>query len=33
MNELIDILEVDDNNVEIIINDIVEAIKDSLNNE
>lgn len=33
MNELIDILEVDDNNVEIIINDIVEAIKDNLNNE
>lgn len=33
MNELIDILEADDNSVAIIINDIVTAIKDELNNE
>lgn len=33
MNELISILEVDDNNVEIIVNDIIETIKGSLNNE
>jgi hypothetical protein len=33
MNELVSILEVDDNNVEIIVNDIIETIKDSLNNE
>jgi hypothetical protein len=33
MNELITILEVDDDNVEIIVNDIIETIKDNLNNE
>lgn len=33
MNELIDILDADDANVEIVINDIIETIKDNLNNE
>ena len=33
MNELITILEVDDDNVEIIINDVIQTIKDNLNNE
>lgn len=33
MNELITILETDDANVEIVINDIIETIKDNLNNE
>lgn len=33
MNELITILETDDTNVKIVINDIIETIKDNLNNE
>jgi hypothetical protein len=33
MNELINISEVDDNGVETIINDIVDTIKDTLDNE
>jgi len=33
MNELITILEADDDNVEIVVNDVIETIKNNLDNE